>query len=254
MLHKAGFAKVLGFSLLAIVLIASGSACKKAAETAAPVEGAAPIGGGANGIIEGLNEVSGNVKAALGNYFYLPQVPGFDIAVMGPVENGDATTLVGKDVKVKAIFHREKPNLLVAQSIEIKESETQFRGVYTSTDAAAPADFFDQKIRAEYADVKLTNINKSEEWEGKGKGKVFGLLLPGAEGKGGLISVLDAAGKEVAKVVVDSQSSYSDYYVKKLRLFDKYWFYLNIKESVDKKLRAKNKEIFHADMVFVGLY
>ncbi|HQH46622.1 MAG TPA: hypothetical protein PLQ86_11710, partial [Candidatus Aminicenantes bacterium] len=61
-------------------------------------------------------------------------------------------------------------------------------------------------------------------------------------------------GKEVGKVIVDSKSTFAEFYAGKLKLFDKVWFYLNIKDSVDKALRAKSKEMFHADVVFIGLY
>jgi hypothetical protein len=256
MFHKAGFGRIAGLGLLALILISSPIGCKKsgepaagAAETAAP---AADPQAGLN-IQEGLNEVTGTVKSALGNYFYLLQVPGFDIAVTGPIQGGDATVLIDKEVVVKALFNRQDNNLLVAQSIDLKDGLT-LTNVYTSTDAAAPADHFNQTSRAEYPALTITNITKSEDWEGKGKGKVYGKLIPGANGQGNAISILDAAGKEIAKVLVDNLSSYASYYLKKLRLFDKFFFYLNIKESVAKNLRAKGKEIFHADVLAVGLY
>jgi len=68
------------------------------------------------------------------------------------------------------------------------------------------------------------------------------------------IVLSDDKGKETAKIVVDSITTYSSYYLQKLRLFDKFWFYLNIKDSVDKKIRPRTKEIFHADVVGVGLF
>jgi hypothetical protein len=49
-------------------------------------------------------------------------------------------------------------------------------------------------------------------------------------------------------------TDYASYCVKKLRLFDTEWYYFNIKDSVDPKLRAKAKEVFHADVLFAGLY
>ncbi len=251
-------AAVLGLSGLAFLLIimSGGMACKKAAQQAAPAAGtaAAPAGQESLTINEGLNEVSGTVKSALGKYFYISQLPGFDIVAAGQVETGDASALLGKDVKVKAVFNREKSSVLVAQSIDIKESETQFRNVFNKTDAAVPEDFFDQKARPDYQEIKITNINKSEDWEGKGKGKVRGKFIPGAGGQGNAISILDEKDKEVGKIIVDNITEYATYCMKKLRLFDTFWFYFNIKDSVDKKLRPKNKEIFHGDIVFAGLY
>jgi len=260
MFHKAGFAKfagLVGLSVLALLVISSGTACgKKAGEPTAPAAKteAAPAQEVGLSIIIGLNTVNGTVKSAMGNYFYMAEVPGFDLVVTGPIEGGDAATLIGKPVRVKGVFNKDLPNLLVAQSIEIKESELQFKSVYSSTDPSAPQDFFNQKTREEYLDLNLTKIDKSDDWEGKGKGKVYGRLIPGAEGKNALISVLSADGKEIGKIIIDSMTSYAAYCSQKLRLFDKSLFYLTIKESVDKKLRPKNKEMFHADLVFVGLF
>ncbi|MEW5902504.1 MAG: hypothetical protein AB1715_13645, partial [Acidobacteriota bacterium] len=59
---------------------------------------------------------------------------------------------------------------------------------------------------------------------------------------------------EIGKVLVDGVSDFANYYIKKLRLFDRFWFYLNIKESVDVKVRRRTRELFHADVVFAGLY
>jgi hypothetical protein len=260
MYHKAGFSKfagLVGLSVLALLVISSGVACgKKAGELGAPAAEVAEVPATDAGvsIVVGLNTVNGTVKNALGNYFFMPEFPGFDIVVTGAIDGGDAKSLVGKPVRIKGVFNKDLPNLLVAQSIEIKESELQYKSVYTSTDPAAPQDFFNQKTRVEYLDLNLTKIDKSEDWEGKGKGKVQGTLIPGVDGKNALISVVGADGKEVGKVIVDAETSYATYYSQKLKLFEKSWFYLTIKESVDKKLRPKNKELFHADVVYVGLY
>jgi hypothetical protein len=254
---KSKTTAVLGLSGLAFLLIVSGSiACKKAAQEGAPAAGtaAAPAAQEGTTINEGLNEVSGTVKSALGKYFYISQLPGFDIVAAGQVDTGDASVLLGKDVKVKAVFNHEKPSVLVAQSVDIKEGETQFKNVFNKTDAAVPEDYFDQKTRPDYQEIKITNINKSEDWEGKGTGKVRGKLIPGAGGQGNAISILDEKDKEAGKIIVDNVTEYATYCMKKLRLFDTFWFYFNIKDSVDKKLRPKNKEIFRADIVFTGLY
>jgi hypothetical protein len=251
MLHKRSTPALIAVGALsALFLISGGVACKKA-ETPAAGEAAAPAKEGSN-LAEGVNEIAGTVKSALGKYFYVSQMPGYDIVAAGPVEGGDASALLGKDIKAKVIFGREFPGFLVAQSIEIKESETQFKSVFSGTETALPADAFSQKARADYAELIISNINKSADWEGKGKAKVRGKLLPGATGQ--VLSVLNAENKEIGKIIVDSMSEYANYYVKKLRLFDNYWFYLDIKDSVPAKDRAKNKEMFHADVVFTGLY
>jgi hypothetical protein len=254
MFHKAGHGRIAGFSLLAVALLVSGIGCKKGAEETMTLQEAAALAEEAGLTIkEGVNEIKGTVKTALGNYFYLPQVPGFDIAVTGQVQGGDATALVDKEVVVKALFNRQDPNLLVAQSIDIQDGAVA-TNVYTSTDPAAPADHLTQTARGEYPELVLTGINKSEEWEGKGKGKVRGKLVSGPNNQGLWISVLDASDKEIGKVIVDSKTNYAEYYLKKLRLFDTYHFYLTVKESVARNLRAKAREMFHADVIAVGLY
>ncbi|MBN1938169.1 MAG: hypothetical protein JW843_01185 [Candidatus Aminicenantes bacterium] len=255
MFHKAGIAKGVGLGLMAFLVFTSVVSCeKKTAESEAALgEAVAQVTDAGLAIVVGLNTVDGTVKNAFGNYFFMDEVPGFDIVVNGPVQ-GELTGLIGKAVRVKGLFNKDLPNLLVAQSIEIKESDTQLTGVYSSADAAAPADFFNQKTRTEYPDLALTKFDKNADWEGKGKGKVFGIFLPGADDKPAHISVLGANGKEIGKVIVDSQTSFATFYMEKLKLFEKTWFYLNIKESVERRARTRNREMFHADLVFVGLY
>lgn len=245
---------VIGASALAfLMIISAGTACKKAATPAAPGEQAAPAAKEGNMILEGVNEISGTIKSAFGKYFYISELPGFDFVANGKIESGDASALLGKEVKVKAFFSRENTTFLLVQSIDLKEG-TAYRNVFTSAETTLPAECFSQKARAEYEELTITGITKSADWEGKGKGKARGKLLAGADGKITGISILGAGDKEIAKVVVDSITEYADYYVKKLRLFDTYWFYLNIKDSVPANARAKAKEIFHADVVFAGLY
>jgi hypothetical protein len=253
MLHKRSQTALIALSALAILALICGSiACKKAEDPAVKQQAEKAKEGST--LSEGVNEIAGTVKSALGKYFYVSQLPGYDIVAAGAIEGGDATSLLGKDVRAKVVFNRQAPGFLVAQSIEIKESETQFKSVFTGTETNLPADTFAQSARADYPALTLTNIAKSADWEGKGKGRVRGKLVPGAGGQGQAISVLSAENKELGKVIVDSMSEYASYYVKKLRLFDTYWFYLNIKDSVAANARAKNKEMFHADVVFTGLY
>jgi hypothetical protein len=245
---------VIGASALAFLwIITAETACKQAAQPPAPGEKGAPPAMEGNTIIEGLNDVTGTVKSAFGKYFYVSELPGFDFVANGKVENGDTSSLLGKDVKVKALFRRENSTFLVVQSIDVKEG-TGYRNVFNSTETALPEECFNQKARTDYEELKITNITKSADWEGKSKGKVHGKLITGADGKMTGISILGDGNKELAKVIVDNVTEYADYYLKKLRLFDTYWLYLNIKESVPANARAKAKEIFHADLVFIGLY
>ena len=68
------------------------------------------------------------------------------------------------------------------------------------------------------------------------------------------IVVLDEKGKEVGKIIVDGATDFAKYYITKLQLFDRFWVYLNIKDTVDAKVRRKTRELFHADLSFAGLY
>ncbi len=251
---KSHTGRFLVLALAAGLVLLAGSACsakKDAAEGAAPAgEEAAPVSQEMS-IKEGVNDISGTVKSALGKYFYISQMPGFDLAAGGEF---DAAALVGKDVKVKAEFKREMPSLLLAQAIEVKGEGDAYSSAFTVPTPAAPGDFFAQKDRAEYAELKVANIMKSADWEGKGKLKVFGRYIPATDKTAAAVSVLDDKGKETAKIVVDAMSEYSNFYLKKLRLFEKHYFYLTVKESVPANLRGRTKEIFHADVVFAGLY
>ena len=107
------------------------------------------------------------------------------------------------------------------------------------------------KVREGVPVLKITGVAKAEEWEGKGTAKIYGKLV---KGDVNYIVLADDKGKDMAKIIVDSVSTYSNYYIQKLRLFDEFWFYLKVKDSVDKKIRPRTKEIFHADVFGAGLY
>ncbi|MBU1338330.1 MAG: hypothetical protein KKD56_04595 [Acidobacteria bacterium] len=49
-------------------------------------------------------------------------------------------------------------------------------------------------------------------------------------------------------------TDFADYYIKKLRLFNEFWCYLNVKETVDWGTRRRTRELFHADLLFAGLF
>lgn len=201
-----------------------------------------------------VHEFTGKVKMALGKYLYLPAAQGFDIVVEGNLEIGPITNLIDKEVRIKGNMMAEEPSLFIADSIEVKEGETQWRTVFTRTSEVKLNDFFDPDERYNYAALTITNINKPAEWEGKGKAKVYGTLVQGKGPADNRIVLYDAKGRELAKIIVDNITDYALYYLKKLRLYDKFWFYLNVKETVDARTRTKTKEIFHADVVFAGLY
>lgn len=233
---------------LALVLVVTGTmACqKKPAETAAAVAQ----------LQKPASEFEGTVKTALGRYVYLPTAQGFDIVLQG----FNAASLVGKDVRVKGELLLDKPSIFRADTVEVKDASGTFTHVFTRSQDFAAEDFIDVKARESYPTLTITGVNDPEEWENKGKAKVFGKLQETTVKEGGAdkpityILLSDDKGKEVGKIVVEKFTDYSKYYLKKLRLFDKFWFYLSVKDTVDKKVRTKTKELFHADVLFAGLF
>ena len=215
---------------LAVVIAFAGTvACQKKAEEKAETAKA-------------VTEFQGTVRAALGRYMYLSSAQGFDIVLPG----FDAATLMGKTITVKGNLLTDHPPVFLADSV-VSNGQT----IYTRSQEFKAEDFVEAKAREAVPALTITGINKSEEWEGKTEGKVYGKLDKGDVNH---IVISDDKGKPVALIIVDSISTYSNYYIQKLRLFDRFWFYLKIKDSVDKKLRPKAKEIFHADIFDVGLY
>ena len=147
----------------------------------------------------------------------------------------------------------------MANSIELKEGGL-YRNVFTRTAEPALDDYLDLQAREAFQPLKITSFNKSEEWEGKGKAKVFGRLEKktvteaGGQKEMNYIVVSDEKGKEIGRIIVDRFTDYALYYINKLRLFDKFWFYFDVKETVDRRVRTKTHELFHADVVFSGLF
>jgi hypothetical protein len=235
---------ILLLSLGLVLGLAATSACQKKVGEAAAVQAQKPA-----------NEFEGTVKTAVGKYLYLPTAQGFDIVLQGY----DASSLVGKDVRVKGELLADKPSIFRADTVDVKTAGA-YSTVYTRSQDLTFEDLVDVKAREGYAALTVTGINNPEEWEGKGKAKVLGRLQEttvkeaGAEKPVTYILLADDKGKELGKIIVDKSSDYAKYYLKKLRLFDKFWFYLTVKDSVDKKVRARTKELFHADVDFAGLF
>jgi hypothetical protein len=240
--------KKTGILLLSLALVfafAATTACQKKVEKAAAAVVQKPA-----------NEFEGTVKTAVGKYLYLPTAQGFDIVLQGY----DASGLVGKDVRVKGELLADKPTVFRADTVEVKSAGGAYSNIFTRGQDLTFEDFVDVKAREGYPVLTITGINKPEDWEGKAKGKVFGKLQEttvkeaGADKPITYILLTDEKGKEAGKIIVDKASDYAKYYLKKLRLFDNFWFYLTVKDSVDKKVRTKTKELFHADINFAGLF
>jgi len=236
--------RFLPLGILVILLVASGNiACKKEAAQTAEGQPAA-------GTVQANKEYEGPVTVGMGKYLYVPQAQGYDIIVQGQI-TPSTSELVGKVIKIKGEMKIERPSVVVADAIELKEGEGQYRTIFTRTEEPVLADFFEPKDRDSFQMVNISSINKSEDWEGKAKLKVYGKMQRGAVNT---VVIYDNKNKEIGKVILDSVTDYAGYYHDKLRLFDKHYYYLNFKASVDRKERAKNKEMFHADLVFTGLY
>ena len=226
--------KKTGILILSLVLLAglaSTMACqKKTAETPAAKE------------MKAVTEFEGTVRAALGRYMYLSTAMGFDIVLPG----FDAATLMGKTIKVKGNLLPEHPPVFLADTVE-----SGGQAIYTRSQDFQAEDFIEMKVREAVPALAITGVAKPEEWEGKGQAKVYGKLQ---KGDVDWIVLTDDKGREMAKIVVDSISTYANYYIQKLRLFDTFWFYVNVKDSVDRRDRTRTKEIFHADVVGAGLF
>ena len=90
---------------------------------------------------------------------------------------------------------------------------------------------------------------------GKGNVGIFGKLhdtnvkTGATEAPITYIVMTDEQARKSARSSSTKPPEFSKYYLEKLRLFDQFWFYMNIKDSVDKKIRARRtKELFHADV------
>ena len=222
---------ILFLGLIVLAGLAGTTACQKnAADTQAAATPA-------------VTEFEGTVLAALGRYMYLSTAQGFDIVLPG----FDAAGLKGKTAKVKGSLLTDHPPVFLADTVETGPGAV----AYTRSQEFLAEDFVEMKAREAVPALAITGVSKPEEWEGKGQGKVYGKLL---KGEVNTIVVSDDKGKEMAKIIVDSVSTYSNYYIQKLRLFDEFWFYITVKDSVDARTRTRSKEIFHADVVGVGLY
>ena len=235
---------IIGLSLCLVVLATSTAFSQEAAEESQQAEGQAAA--------KPASEFEGPVKVGYGKYFYMPSAQGYDIAVQGQIGSGDASQLTGKDVRVKGELLVDKPSIFRADSIEVKDASGSYTNLFTRTQDLVVDDCLDSAARDSFKELVITGPLKTEEWEGKGQAKIYGQLQ--TTGAVTYVILSDIKGKEIGRIIVDGFTDYATYYVKKLRLFDKFWFYLNIKGTVDRAVRNKTKELFHADAVFCGLY
>ena len=237
---------ILVLSMSVLLILCGTMACSKKAEE----------GEGEENFAAAATEFEGTVRTAFGPYLYLPEAQGFDIAVQG----FDTETLIDKEIRVTGEMLPDKPSIFAAETIGVKNDMGAFSNVYTKAGELVLEDFISTAAREAFPALNISGVNNPEEWEGKGQAKVYGKLqAETVTGEGGETEVLrivvhDSGGREIAKIIVDSFSVYARYYQKKLRLFEDYWFYLNIKDTVERRARTRTKEIFNADIVFAGLF
>jgi len=237
--------RIIGLTLLAFVFVAFAPvACQRGGEAETGTEEAAEQ--------EGLIAFEGTVKVAVGKYVFVPEARGFDIVIQGNLETGGTESLVDKQVRGEGELSPERPSIIIANTLEIKEEGSSWRNIFTRTEDVVLEDFLGLRARGDFETLEGLSYDKKSEWEGKERVKVYGRLEK--TNSGDVITVLDEEGVEIGKVLVDSFTDFGNYYLKKLRLFDKFWFYMDVKETVDWSERRRTREMFHADVVFAGLF
>jgi len=237
--------RIVGLTCLAFLLVFVGIVACKKAEEISEQENITPEK-------EGIIEFEGTVKVAFSKFVFIPEARGFDIIVQGNLESGDIGTLTGKEVKGEGTFFPERPSILVAEKIEVKDENGEWMNVFTRSEEVVLEDYIGLKERSDFVPLENLAYDKKNTWEENAKCKVYGKLDKSEEIN--RIVVRDDKGKEVGKIIIDNFSDFGIYYLNKLRLFNEFWFYLDIKETVDWKVRRRTREMFHADVLFAGLF
>ena len=247
-LSLRGLKSVALLALIFLFIWATLISCGQKAEEGAPAEETAVVSQ------EGIINFEGQVKTAVGNYMYVPQVSGFDLYLAGDF---DASTLIGKEVKGEGEYTPERPSLLIVNTLEVKDESGTWQPLYTRSEEPTLEDYIDLKAREAYEMLENLAYNKNKLWEGKETVKVYGQLEEiTKEGQEPVykIIVLDEKGKQIGRILIDNMTDFARYYLKKLHLYNKFWFYLKVKETVPWRVRRRTRELFHADLVFAGLF
>jgi len=234
---------IMGMSFLTILLIVGITSCKKGENTLQE-----------EGVIlkEGQVEFEGTVEITVGSYIFIPEVRGFDIAVVGSLDSGTNEELIGKTIKGVGEFSQERPSLLIATNLEWKDENDHWQNIFTLSEAILLDDYFDLRKRDEFEMLGEIEYDDKSGWEGKETAKVYGKIQ--GEEENIRIFIYDDNNREVGRIIVDSISDFGQFYLQKLRLFDEFWFYLTIKDTVEWRDRRISGEIFHADVLFAGLF
>jgi len=196
----------------------------------------------------------GTAKVVQGKYLFMPSARGFDIIVQGKLESGDTATLEGKEIKVAGKYDPEIPAVLVAKTINIKNDQGDWVNIFEMPEdqEIVLEDFMGFDARSEFPVMENIKYDKKNDWEGKGKVKIYGKLDKSEDPH--KIIIYDEKSQLAGKIIIDQYTDFAKYYMRKLRLFDKFWFYIDIKDTVDWSERRRTKELFHADVLFIGLF
>lgn len=233
----------LGITFLAFLLVIGAVSCGTT-EEGVEEEGLA--------VEEGVIEFEGTVKVAVGRYVFIPEASGFDIILQGDFEGG-TEGLVGKEVKGEGEYSPERPSILIVNSLDVKDVSGEWMNIFTRGEDVMVAEWMTLEGRDEVFPALVDlEYDNNEGWEGKEKAKVYGQLEQNEDGA--VIIVLDDKDREVGRIIVDNIDDLADFYIKKLNLFDKFWLYMDVKETVEWKTRRRSRELFHADVLFAGLY
>lgn len=231
---------------------------------------------------EGVIKFEGKVKVAVGKFMYVPELSGFDLVVPDDL---DTSTLVGETVRGEGEFTPERPAILIVNSLEVQNEDGSWQNIFTrlkkdesekgkaveageESELSEEGEVLKEEVQLEnYLDVKTReafpvfeelSYDKKDIWEGMEQVKVYGKLeeisKEGEEPSYRILVLDEEEEKEIGYILVEEISDFAEFYIKKLRLYDKFWFYLNIKETVDWSVRRRTKEMFHADIIFAGLF
>lgn len=236
--------QLLSMILLGSILIVGGMVSCKKGEEIAVQEGLA--------MEAGKIAFEGTVKVVVGKYVFIPEVRGFDLVLEGSLEYEDTSALIDKEVKGEGQFAPERPSVLIADTLDVKEESGEYRNVFTRTDETALDDYIDLSMRDQFEVLEKLSYDKNDGWEGKEQVKVRGKLEQ--EEDSYKIVVFDDKGNQAGKILVDSQTDFAQFYLQKLNLFDNFWFYLTVKDSIEWRTRRQTREMFHADVLFAGLF
>ena len=160
--------------------------------------------------------------------------------------------LIDKKVRGEGDISPDTPSILVANTLEVMGDSGEWANIFTRTEEPVLEDYLDLSARDEFVALAGLSYDEKDLWEQNEKAKVYGQLE--MNDTGDKIAVFDDEGNEIGNILVDSYTDFSKFYLGKLGHFDKFWFYLQVKETVDWSQRRRTREMFHADVVFAGLF